>query len=578
MMIDMRLFKLALPVRWRVALTTVIGLAVTGLYVIQGLLVAQVLTNIFEQAPLVDSLPLIGWILAAMALQAGLQWLHEISAMATAAAVKHKLRAYLYTHLLGLGPGYLERTRTGTVQSTLVDGVEGLEAYMGYYIPQIFICLIGPGFILLYLATIDLWVSSLILVALLIVVAGPRFYKRWLGERGEQHWQAYGDLNAQFLDSMQGMVTLKAFNASHCRGETLHQDSRYLYRATMSQMAISLLGTGITGFGMTAGTALAVGAGVVGLTAGRLTAEQLFTVLLLAGECLRPLAQLDRYWHAGFLGISASRGIFQLLDTLPEVNEPANPLPAQPADIQPALSFENVSFAYQRGERPALKNLSFQVAPGETVAVVGRSGAGKSTLVSLLLRFFDPQQGRVRLAGHDLQQYSLDTLRGMFAVVAQETYLFHGTVAENLRLAKPTATPADLEAAARAANAHDFIQALPQGYETIVGERGLKLSGGERQRIAIARALLKDAPVLILDEATSNVDAANEAAIQQALERLMQHRTTVIIAHRLSTVVNADQIVVLEQGQAVEMGQHRHLLGQRGAYARLVAAQQEVPA
>jgi ATP-binding cassette subfamily C protein CydD len=237
-----------------------------------------------------------------------------------------------------------------------------------------------------------------------------------------------------------------------------------------------------------------------------------------------------------------------------------------------------VTFAYQNGARPALRDLSFTVEAGETVALVGRSGAGKSTVAALVYRFFDPQSGSIRLKGTDLREWAPDELRQMIAIVAQDTYLFHGTVADNLLLARPDALPADLERAARAANAHDFIAALPNGYSTVIGERGVKLSGGERQRIAIARALLKDAPLLILDEATSNVDAHNEAAIQEALTRLAEGRTTLVIAHRLSTIVNADRIVVvLRDGSAVESGRHGELVRLEGAYAQLVAAQQ-VPA
>lgn len=210
------------------------------------------------------------------------------------------------------------------------------------------------------------------------------------------------------------------------------------------------------------------------------------------------------------------------------------------------------------------------------MAIVGRSGAGKTSIVSLLLRFFDPQEGQIRIGEQNIKELDLGDLRELMTVVSQDTYLFYGTVAENLRLGKPAASQTELENAAKAANAHTFIVALPQGYETIIGERGVRLSGGERQRIAIARALLKDAPILILDEATSSVDGASEAAIQEALERLMVGRTTLIIAHRLSTVVNANRIVVLENGQAVEIGPHSQLLGKKQTYARLIAAQQEM--
>ncbi|MCG8347302.1 MAG: ABC transporter ATP-binding protein/permease [Chloroflexales bacterium] len=573
MFIHPRLFALMRDVIGWMILNITISLGIVAAAVGQGFLIAIIVARIFDGSPWQHVLPLVGWIAALIGIRTLLVWGRDTSSMATAAAVKQKLRQRIYQHLLALGPGYLARERTGFVLATMVDGVEQLEDYLGKYIPQAFAALIASIAILALMFSINPIIGVVILVSLLLIVTGPRFWDRLLGEYGQKHWSAYGRLKAQFLDAMQGMTTLKAFNASATYGQELQRDSFTLYRTTMVQLAVSLISTGIVGLGWTAGSALAVGVGALLLINGSLTFFELLMVLMLGRECFRPLVELDKYWHFGFYGLSASTHIFALLDREPELAVSPDAIVAEPGITRPQITFQNVSFAYNDGSRPALHSLSFTVAPNETVALVGRSGAGKSTISALLLRFFDPQAGMIMLDNHDLRTYNLATLQRMIALVAQDTYLFHGTIAENLRLAQPEATQADLEVATRAANIHDFIAGLPQGYATVVGERGLKLSGGERQRIAIARALLKDAPILILDEATANVDAASEVAIQEALERLSVHRTTLVIAHRLSTIVNADRIVVLDQGEAVEVGDHRTLLAREGVYARLVAAQ-----
>jgi len=300
---------------------------------------------------------------------------------------------------------------------------------------------------------------------------------------------------------------------------------------------------------------------------------ELFTILLLARECFRPLHDLQTAYHQSYNSLPASREIFALLDTAPEVVEAAAPVPVASIKHPPGLRFEDISFGYAERSERALDGFSLSVAPGERVALVGRSGAGKTTIVSLLLRFFELEHGRILIGGRDIRELALTELRGLVGVVAQDTYLFHGSVRDNLLLGRADASAEQLEAAARAARAHEFICALPDGYDTVVGERGLKLSGGERQRIAIARALLKDAPILVLDEPTSSVDAANEAEIQRALDELTRGRTTLLIAHRLSTVRDADRIVVLDRGRVLEAGAHHSLLERQGAYAELVAAQ-----
>jgi ATP-binding cassette subfamily C protein CydD len=568
-----RLLRLAGDIRRHVLSNTILGLLVSATYAIQAVLIALVLAGIFEGASFGEVVGLLVGVAVAIVVRAALLWLREIAAQLTTHAVKESLRSRVYERLLALGPGYLIRKRTGDVQTTAVEGVEALEAYFGRYLPTVGVSLLGPTAILAYLVWLDPILAGVVLAFALFTVLAPRWWDRVTAEKGEAHWRAYTDLGAEYLDNMQGITTLKAFNAVDRRRDELRDKANHLYDTTMGQLRAALFDTGITTFGMLAGVAGAIGIGAVRVAEGTLELSTLFIVLLLARECYRPLGELSQYWHVGFNGLSSSRRIAALLEAEPEVREPSEPISVSVSELTPRLDIEDVTFSYSSRERPALRGLSLTVEPDETVAVVGPSGAGKSTIVSLLLRFFDPQEGRVLLGGRDLRELPLETVRAAIAVVSQETYLFHGTIAENIRFARPGATDAEVRRAAKSANVHRFVCSLPEGYETQVGERGLSLSGGQRQRIAIARALLKDAPILVLDEATSNVDAASEAAIQETLDRITTHRTTLVIAHRLSTVRNADRIVVLSEGAITESGRHADLLQRQGDYARLVAIQ-----
>lgn len=577
MFFDARLFGLTQGVRGRLLSAAVLGLLAVLAGVARLALSGAVIAQIFLGATL-DSLILpLAAVAGLIVARAGLQYARDVVAHHTASIVKIGLRQRLYIHALALGPGHFDQRRTGDVLLSFVDAVEQLETYVGQYLPQLLVAIVTPPLIFLFMATLD-WQIALTFLAFAVgTLIIPGVLRTFTAQASEHRRKAYGAMGAEFLDSVQGLGTLKAFGQAKDRGAVLAEKSRHLYRTTMWVLGVNIASGGLSMLGVSAGAATALGWGAVKVTQGELPLGSLVIILLLGIEVFRPIRELVQLFHQGILAQSSAQGIFAFLDTPIDLPEPvrasATGYQAGTLALAPVVKFENVTFGYQGGARPALHDVTFTLHEGETLGLVGPSGAGKSTIVWLLLRFVDPQRGRVLLGDRDLRSLPFDDLRRSIAVVTQDTYLFHGTVAENLRLGKPSATQAELEEAARAANAHDFISNLPSGYETIVGERGARLSGGQRQRIAIARALLKDAPILVLDEALSSVDAENEAIIQQALERLMIGRTTLVIAHRLSSVIGADRILVLDGGQVAESGRHAELLARGGLYARLMALQ-----
>jgi len=568
-----RMFSLLKGVYWHVAGKAGLGLLIIGVYVIQALALAQSLNIIF----LTKSLQGLGGILlfigGLMLIRGILHWLDEIYAKKIALLLKSVLRQRLFQHILHLGPAYQISYRSGGLQSALTDGVESLEPLLTSYIPQLLVAFIGSGLIAAYIWLMDWMIGLLVLSGIMIAVLFPLVMGPVVRKVLLSYWGSHARLNAQYIDAMQGLPTLKIFNASLGKGEELAGEAWKHYRHSMEGISTMLLdSTVVKGVG-TACAIFAAGLGAWRVATGVLPLAELFIILFLAVECFRPMNDLVTYWHRSFLGLAASREIFAILDTPVTIQDSSCPGENKKLHC-PSIEFKNISFAYDDGKRPALNNISLTLNPGETVAVVGKSGSGKSTLVNLLLRFFDPQQGKIFMGGRDITEYSLSFLRSQIAVVFQDTYLFYGTVEENLKIAKPDAKAAEVEQAARLAQAHDFIMELPDGYQTQIGERGLRLSGGQKQRLSLARAFLKDATVLVLDEATSNVDGVSEEFIQKALEGLTRNRTTLIIAHRLSTIQAADRIVVLDSCKIKETGTHSELLAAGSIYSQLVKAQQ----
>jgi ATP-binding cassette subfamily C protein CydCD len=564
MYFDRRLWGFTAGLRARIVWTVAVGAVGVAAGIARLALLGWLLARVLQGAPPASLLPGLAAAAGVTVARGWLEYARTMIAHETAGRVQARLRAALYDQVTALGPAHFAGARTGEVLLSLVEGVQQLEVYFGQYLPQLVVAALTPLVIFAFMAWLDLQVALILLAAAVVTLLAPALWHRWDSANSLARQQAYAAYGAEFLDALQGLVTLQAFGQSRARLRLLEAKARALFERTMGVLGTNTLARGITDAGIAVGAAAALGWGAHRVEMGAMALGTLLVILMLGIEVFRPIRELRVLLHQGMLGLSAARGIRALLDAVPRVSAPP---PAPPgAALAPTVRFEAVTFTYPGARRPAHDGVSFAVAAGERVAVVGASGSGKSSVVRLLLRFYDPQQGRVLIGGRDVRELPLEELRRHVAVVSQDTYLFHGTVEANLRMGRPDATPAELEAAARAANAHGFIAALPLGYQTVVGERGIRLSGGQRQRIAIARALLRDAPILVLDEALSAVDAENEAVIQEALDRLMAGRTTLVFAHRLSSVIGADRILVLAGGRVAESGTHADLLARGGAY------------
>ena len=572
MLFDIRLWQFTRGVRWRIAATVAMGIVSSLVGIGRLALLGWLLARVFTGETFADLITPVAAVAAVMVLRGWIEHTRAMVAHRTAIRVQLALRRQLYDKVVALGPAHFGLERTGAVMISMIDGVEQLETYFGQYLPQLLVAVTTPLIVFAVLAFYDLPVAGLMFGFAMFTLFAPLSFQRFEAKSSMRRSQAYRAFAAEFLDAIQGLATLKAFGQSAARGRLLAERAHEVFRSTMWVLAANAGNRGITDLGVAVGTAAVLGLGAWRVTGGQMSLEVLLVVLMMGIEVFRPQRDLRALLHNGMMSRAAADDIFALLNARPKVDQPATPVDVD-SPITPIVEFDSVSFAYPGGRRPAHRGLSFRVQAGERVGFVGESGAGKSTIVRLLLRFYDPDRGVVRIGGHDLRNLGADNVYPNVAVVNQDTYLFHGSVEDNLRFGKSDASADEIEAAARAANAHEFITRLPDGYATVVGERGIKLSGGQRQRIAIARALLRDAPILILDEALSAVDAENEAVIQSALDRLMQGRTTLIFAHRLSSVIGAERILVLDKGAIVEVGDHASLMQARGAYFRLMGAQ-----
>ncbi|PLZ10937.1 ABC transporter ATP-binding protein [Fischerella thermalis] len=525
--------------------------------------------DIFWQFLFLSFLTVIIWIFESLS-----QYAYDRLWRNLAQNIQHRLRLDAYNHVQELDSAYFEESSTGGLMSILNDDINQLEDFLNFGAHEIIsistsiIILIGGAFLIL-----PPFISLAAMLPMPFIVWGSFNYQKRLEDRYAEVREKVSFLNSRLANNLTGINTIKSFTAEEYESARLAGESEAYRRSNIKAIKLSAAYIPLIRMLVLLGFTALLFWGGMATYAGVISIGNYSVLLVLVQRLLWPLVELGEIFDKYQRSMASTNRVMDLLDTPINIIRGDISLPID--KVRGEIEFKEVTFAYKNRE-PVIKKLSLHIPAGKTIAIVGSTGSGKSTLVKLILRFYDISSGTITIDGIDIQQLNLRDLRRSIGLVSQDVFLFHGTVAENIAYGTFEATHEQIIAAAKITEAHDFIMQLPQGYETIVGERGQKLSGGQRQRIAIARAVLKNPPVLILDEATSAVDNETEAAIQRSLERITLNRTTIAIAHRLSTIRNADCIYVMEYGQFIESGTHEELLDKNGVYASLWRVQSGV--
>jgi thiol reductant ABC exporter CydD subunit len=546
--LDPRLVRRARAVRSLLVADAALGVVMALLVLAQAVLLARVAARGFDGASLDDvSVPL-ALFAAVVVGRAIAAWGFEVAGRRAAVDVISQLRFDLVETRIRRNPAGLDGAQSAEVATAAVTGVDALETTFARYLPQVVLALVVPVAVLTLVASIDLVAAGVMLLTLPLVPVFMWLVGRYTEQRARERWRALALLSNHFLDVVRGLPTLRAFNRAEAQTERIAEVSDEYRRATMGTLRIAFLSGSILELAATLGIALVAVVVGVRLTEGGIAFEPALTILVLAPELYLPLRNLAAQFHSSADGTAVAERMLDLSEA-PEVVRGTTP-PPDPAFAP--ITFEQVSFRYPLREVDVLQHLDLEIEPGRMVAIVGPSGGGKSTLLSLLLRFFDPSAGRILVDGVDLVELDPDAWRRAIAYVPQSPTLFRGSAADNIRLGEPGADADRVRAAARLAGAHDFVEALPDGYETIIGDGGRLLSTGQRRRLALARAFLRDAPLVLLDEPTADLDPASAALVGDAVERLRDRRTVVLVAHRPELAARADRVVRIEHGRTIE--------------------------
>jgi len=564
-----RLLRYSRPYALRIVVAVVASLMVAGTDVTSVKLIQPLVDKIIA----VGNVSLLKWvpiIIVGLAAMKGIaRYLQEYLIKTAGQLVVQDIRNDIYSHSLQLSMGYFSRHASGNLISRILNDVGIMQRSAA----GILVAGIRESFTLVGLIALafynDWKLACIAFLVLPVAVIPASIIGRKIKNNTRRGQEAMGDLTSVLQESLSGIKVVKSFGMEKFESQRFSRENSSFYRFMRKVIKYDSLATPIIELLGSFGVAMVFWYGLHRVFSGAITQGELFSFMAAIMMTYTPLKRLTKVANLIQRSVGAAERVFEIIDEVPEITERPDAVSLKRAKGN--ITFERVTFAYEK--LPVLQDFSFSVAAGEMVALVGPSGVGKSTIISLLNRFYEPQAGAIKIDGLDIRCLTMKSLAGNIALVDQDTFLFHDTIKNNIRYGRPGADDDAVFSAARQAYADEFIRLLPQQYETSIGDRGVRLSGGQRQRICIARAILKDAPILVLDEATSALDTESESIVQKALANLMKNRTSFVIAHRLSTVHHADKIIVLEDGQVVEMGVHDELLKKRGLYNRLYEMQ-----
>ena len=570
------LISFAKKYTWALIITIISMLVLVGAQLLIPWLVRTLISLVtegqytFETMDTVTRLTLIA--LGTFIARGIVQFLRSYMAHIAGWGVVSDARKYVYEHLQRLSLRFYEDKQTGQLMSRVVNDTDLFERMIAHAIPDVLVNILTFFAITVVLASLNWQLTLYSMAPIPLVISALMGFSKFVRPAFRKRQREVGELNAVLNDSIAGIREIKAFNRESEQLERVELGIERYRLSLLNALKLMAIFQPFIDFSTSIGQLVVIFFGGQMALQGTLPIADLVAFFLYLEMFYQPIRALGMSWEHVQEALAGFDRVSELLSEEPDVKDPQNPTPL-PNPLQGSLSFDKVSFSYSNGDI-VLNNINLEIPETNIVALVGPTGVGKSTLVSLIPRFYDVISGSIKIDGIDIRDLNLDDVRKNVSIVLQDVFLFHGSAKDNIKFGNTSATDAEIINAAKIANAHEFICNLPDGYETIIGERGVKLSGGQRQRISIARAVLKNTPILILDEATSSVDTETELLIQQALERLMKGRTTVIIAHRLSTVRNADKIVVLEGNKIIEQGTHEELIIANGLYKRLYTVQE----